>query len=432
MNATGLLKLAATGIQDTRLTAPKPLTDSIGSQTPKRGRYTTRWERLNFEGVPQFGQQSTLQITTKGHLLKKLYLIVTLPNIYTSQPNPPPYGWTNSAGHALVEETSITIAGAQIQRFDSRLLEILDEYHTPLEHLPKINKLIMRDISSFSTASFATKPQPAAPEPQQLAIPLPFWFTCDPALALPVDAINADMIRLTVKFRALAGMLVGATPTTVLPTNLTLGETYVMGEYVYLDKYEANRFRLADIELPIIQYQALPPEDTKGAQHVQIPINVNNPMRALYCMAQTPAAAAANAHFHAGNTIAAGLWPDAADPLAPPQGYPVPAWLSRPQEPFTTITVQYENFQRWYTDNPAIYRSTPIIKSPYVNRYYYCLPFSELAEPISAPKGEANLGRIERKWLHLDLATKTSLNIYVYLETLNVLRIYGGRAGLLF
>jgi hypothetical protein len=378
---------------------------------------------MDFESTPNFGQQATLQITTKGHLLTNLYLVVNLPDIYVGQPTPVELGWVNSAGHALVEEATITIGGSQIDRLDSRLLEILDEYNTPLEHLTKINELIMRDISNFSTSSFSGVSQ-------QLAIPLPFWFTRDLALALPVDAINADAIRLAIRFRALAGMFISTDPTKTLPPLTSLGETYIMAEYVYLDKAEANRFRIADIEIPIVNHLALPVVNSRGAPRVQIPINTANPARALYWMAQTPAAAAAGAYFHAGNTTAAGLWPDAADPLLAP--YPVPAWLSRPQEPFTAVALVYENFTRWRTENPALYRSTPATKSPYINRYYYCLPLSELSAPISAPKGEANLGRIDRAWLHLDLATKETLDVYTYVETFNVLRIYGGKAGLLF
>jgi hypothetical protein len=52
------------------------------------------------------------------------------------------------------------------------------------------------------------------------------------------------------------------------------------------------------------------------------------------------------------------------------------------------------------------------------------------------PMGEANMNRIMKKELRLGIAGKGGvpqrLWVYVYAETYNILRIFGGRAGLLF
>ena len=43
-------------------------------------------------------------------------------------------------------------------------------------------------------------------------------------------------------------------PNIRMPATLQLGDTYILAEYVYLDKPEANRFRLADLQIPIPQH----------------------------------------------------------------------------------------------------------------------------------------------------------------------------------
>jgi hypothetical protein len=82
-------------------------------------------------------------------------------------------------------------------------------------------------------------------------------------------------------------------------------------------------------------------------------------------------------------------------------------------------------------------------KAPWVNRYYYHLPFSLQSgmRPISLPAGEANLDKIQHAQLSLGFHGQTQ-NInddftnryitYIFAQTYNILRIYGGRATTLF
>ena len=77
-------------------------------------------------------------------------------------------------------------------------------------------------------------------------------------------------------------------------------------------------------------------------------------------------------------------------------------------------------------------------KSPWVNRYYYNIPFAiqNGLTPFSRPQGEANLDKITQRELVLRFkGYGTVVNqfiVYVYAETYNMLRVYGGRAGCMF
>ncbi len=528
MSIAGLLKQVTNGMQDERLEPPRgqPRLADIRAVFRPAGRFTTKLHRLDFERPPAFGQRATVEIPRKGHLVTRLWLVATLPDIRGPQiaaraaagedfagPN---FNWTNSIGHALIEDLTMEIGGARVEQMDGRLLEVLDEFNTPLEKITVKNQLIGRNMTDYAENGIIN--DGSAVGGKRVIVELPFWFARgDCPAALPVDAINADMIRVGVAFRNLNGSyytdsrLVGTADTdpclvgggtlwpivessfymsnaggAVVPglwndgfpvynsvsevpglkmPPLVLGDTYMLAEYVYLDKPEANRFRLADLQIPIVQHYALPAVATLGAPRVAIPLTVPNPVRALYFMGQRVEAPALNAWFLATRELQdprtkdsqmgpvpynnAPWWPDAGPVRQTSFSFPLPAFRWRDSEPFRAAAIVYEGgLVRERTEAMQLWRSVwpslDCVKSPYVNRYMYMVPFSVLAEgkqPGSAPIGEANYDRILKRWLHLDLAPFAgsvdpnqvpNLNVYVWAETFNILRVYGGRAGTMF
>jgi hypothetical protein len=136
-------------------------------------------------------------------------------------------------------------------------------------------------------------------------------------------------------------------------------------------------------------------------------------------------------------------WPDCKGLNTQVPGYLVPGFSTRGSEPFTSIELLYQgSFVRTSTDNCALYRSIlPSLeerKSPWINRYMYCIPFGVQSGyfPPSVPMGQANMNRITNKNLRFGIANTGAnpqrLWVYVWAETYNILKIYGGRAGLLF
>ena len=112
------------------------------------------------------------------------------------------------------------------------------------------------------------------------------------------------------------------------------------------------------------------------------------------------------------------------------------------------ISLVYEgSLFRYSTETPSLFRSLiPSIeqrKSPWVHRYYYNLPMA-LGSGTYAPSqpcGEANLDKIVNINLRLELqkfagyADPNSVPrmwVYVWAETYNVFRVYGGKGGMLF
>ncbi len=514
-----LLRILHSGIQNTRLMPPakQPRITMYTKVFTRAGRFTTQFVRLDFDTKPTFGTAATLTIPRKGHLVSRLYLVTTMPDIKTQQAKAkaycdnsggsstflgPQFGWTNSLGHALISEAAIDIGGSRMERLDGQLLEVLDEFNTPLEKVTLMNDLLKRKQNGFQVGSFG-----GLPDTENLfttaITPLPFWFSCgDPGAFLPIDAIQADNTVLKVTFSSLASVYVSSQqrvptqpngsvagdayvpivnspfyqaggplvvygltgdptvasnvyeiPNIRMPSTLQLGDTYVLAEYIYLDKPEANRFRLADLQIPIPQHYPFDPVDTQTLSKVQVPLKVPNPTRNLFFFLQRYEAPRYNAPFLATRDISgAGTgvpwWPDATGLSTMEISDLSPGFSTRDSEPIQSIRLVYEGkLIRFFTEAPSIFRSLlpsyEMRKSPWVNRYYYTLAFGldHGLLPPSVPSGEANLDKILSIDLQFTLTPNTgSVNpnavqryfVRVWAETYNILRVYGGRAGLMF
>lgn len=514
-----LLKVLSSGIQDERLTF-KGAIYPFKKIWRKAGRFTTQWSRLDFENTPTFGNTGFFRIIRKGHLVTRLFLVAEMPDIYSKQKEAneaninqnggnrvyPQFGWTNSLGHALIEQLTLDIASSRVETLNSVLLEMIDEFHTPIEKVPTINKLIKRKDNGFNEKSFGWSPttvQQTPPQPynETVIVPLPFWFTRgDSGCALPIDAIPMDEIRVGIKFRNINGLyytdthvinnnstadgsslypilgsnfyandpiqnpneppLTNVNGLIEMPNNLQLQNCYILAEYVYLDQNEANRFRISDLQIPIVQHYTMKQFQTKGLPTARISLDIPNPTRDIFFMLNREDAPSYNAHFLATRDLTGTVnslpdnsntpwWPDAEGLYADiPSNFIRPGFALSDSEPLDAYEVDYEgSIVRFRTEAPALFRSIipsyEYRKSPWVNRYYYNIPFGiqNGYVPFSQPMGEANLGRIVNRDLILYLKHKReyvagtivpSYTVNVYASCYNILRVVGGRASLLF
>lgn len=513
-----LLKVLSSGIQDERITFRRTIYpfQRVWNRT---GRFTTQWVRLDFDNVPAFGQTGIFRLTRKGHLVTRLFLVAEMPDIWSAQRRAavanggttawPRFGWTNSLGHALVEQLTLDIGGSRVEALDGQLMEVLDEFYTPMEKVGVANEGLRRRDTGFTDQTWGWPPSGSQIGQGQgfkerVVVPLPFWFSRgDMGCALPIDAIGADEVRCGVTFRGVGGLYyTGTHPVAVgagteavgsslwpiegsrfytedpvvnpsvlaspltdtkgviqMPTGagLGLGECYVMAEYVYLDQNEANRFRLADLQVPVVQHYTMPAYDTRGLPAARIPLQVPNPARAILFFCQPWEAPSYNAHFLATRDMTGTIntvpdassypwWPDAVG--LPLDGRPSVAmrggFALSDSEPVAGYAIEYQGgLVRFRTEGGALFRSVvpsyEMRKAPWVNRYYYYLPFGIQNgwTAWSQPRGEANLDKMTRKELVLQFRPRPGsdvgrFQVRTYAETYNVLRVFGGRAGLLF
>jgi hypothetical protein len=514
-----LLKIISTGMQDERLQPPKeqPNIDSLVYVLIKPGRYGTAWARIDFDTKPDFGKSAIARLPVQGELISRVFLVVQMPDIKTPQVRAqtemvngqipqfigPHFGWTNSLGHSLVNRAQLHIGGVLSDTIPGKLMEILDEFQTPLEKTVESSRQLLRKDSGFSDTSFGL-----TSTSEQVVVNLPFWFSRgDPGCFLPIDALNIDEVRLTLDFNTIAGLyysesraidsssnivqtnaqggslwpisgsrfyyadssgssIPGLEPnrfpgqkvspysSITMPSEFLMTDAYLLVEYIYLDKPEANRFRIADIQVPIVQHYTIDPVDTQNNLHIRIPLVIPNPTRDIFFYCQKYEGPGYNAPFLATRDLSgydcpfAPWWPNARGLNERIYGDLQPAFLTRESEPLRWLSLNYaETLTRFSTENVGIFRTIlPSLeqrKAPWINRYFYNIPLGiqNGFTPLSMPMGEANLDKIQKLNLVLRFHGKTGnitddfadrYIIYTYAETYNILRVYGGRAGLMF
>lgn len=218
-----LLRRVTSGLADEGLFAPlgQPDPAQFVSVVRKSARWAAQWVEVGFEGTPNFGGRASATLPRKAEFVSAVVLVVTLPDIAGPQlaaaaaaaaatglaPEEalvgPRFGWTNSVGHALIEFVELEIGGVVVERLDGRLLEVLDELYEPLEGLRAKNALIARAPSGFGPTTWGWSGGPLT-----VHVPLPFWFCTNAPggggsyeQALPLDALNADFVRVHVTLR---------------------------------------------------------------------------------------------------------------------------------------------------------------------------------------------------------------------------------------
>ena len=203
-----LLKIISTGMQDERLQPEQPNLDAFVKVLVKVGRYGTQWARIDFDTLPSFGKSSILRIPTQGELVGRILLVTMMPDILTPQLQAqadsnfvgPHFSWTNSLGHALINTASLTIGGSLVDTIPGKLMEIIDEFQTPLEKQIETSRQLCRKVDGFSQTSFVERSQ-------KVVTSLPFWFSRgDPGSLLPIDALNVDEVRITVQYNPLTSL----------------------------------------------------------------------------------------------------------------------------------------------------------------------------------------------------------------------------------
>ncbi len=575
-----LVRLFHSGLQDAYLMGKEqPNIRAFVYVYNTKGRFTTQWHRLDFSQKPDFGSSVRCTLPVKGELLSRLYLVTTMPDIYSAQAqarlaaidfsgNPlpfagPTYGWTNSLGHVLVEEASVYVGGSRMDVLSTRLLEIKDEFITPLEKVPLVNDLLGRVENGFGPRSLGHSSTPTT-----VATPLPFWFSRgDLGAVLPIDALYVDSVDIQIKIRGLegcyytdarpsalvnqygpndasgnpygpppvlqppenpvckqqlypilnasffkedpsgnillqglrgpteanmptyscctcnsgvacvdesycdeeqvfryvqyekkfkgmdpSGLTVAQIPNVKMPGQLNLQDCYIMAEYIYLDKPEANKFRLGSIQVPIVQHYAMEPAKTKGFSSYNMELNIPNPVRNLFFYAQREETSDYNAYFLCTRDLSdnvydyAPWWPNASGLNNDHYHELHPGFYNIDSEPFNSLQLVYENnLVKLSTENCALYRcilpSYEMTKSPWVNKYMYCIPFGLQQQTYapSMPLGHANYNKIKNANLVFGLRPRTTsprtvpnLIVYVWAETYNMFVVYGGRGSLLF
>jgi len=157
----------------------------------------------------------TYEIKRHGDLLSNIYISFKIPAIYSS--NELKFRWVNNLGFNYIHRVSILIAGRKIETIYGEWMNIwneltnkdgtsynklignTEEYTNPVVENSKITIINNKIINlNYPTKSILTDDIPSIKE-REIQVPLHFWFTRNPSLALPLLKLVNNEITLVVE-----------------------------------------------------------------------------------------------------------------------------------------------------------------------------------------------------------------------------------------
>lgn len=243
-----------------------------------------------------------------------------------------------------------------------------------------------------------------------------------------------------------------------MPIKLAIGDCYLMAEYISLEDNEAIAIRSSMVDYRVEQHYIVPPVATQRAANVRVRLPYRNPVKDIIWVAQRPEVSSFNSWFlfsrdlmpnttKSSNWWRKPWWPDA---VLTSSDQALPAFRYAHSEPIQGAQLSFSSVVRVnHQTTPSIFRTLlPILhyrKAPLFNRYIYVYPFSlapgasddpSIGEVV-LPRGLSNWEKLPKKELQLTMnpdinSQHLNLNIYAYVTTFNIFRIFAGRGVMLF
>lgn len=206
----GILQLAAKGYQDIFLIDDPQIT-FFKVVFRRHSNFSVETIPQYFNQNPNFGQKTSCTISRSGDLIHKIYVVITLPQLFQLKNQYDPnqldmittFAWIRRIGYVLLKTISIELSGTIIDTHYGEWLNILFELTGP----KNINFLkYLGEDPSINNFSF-NKPQIL------LYVPLRFWFCESVEQALPIISLYYNEVKINIEFETLQNCLL------VSPTN---------------------------------------------------------------------------------------------------------------------------------------------------------------------------------------------------------------------
>ena len=444
----GLLQLVATGKQDLFLTG-NPQISFFKMVYRRHTNFAIESQPMYFDGTPNFGQRVTCLIPRRGDLLGRVYLDVTLPQIYDTSGNALSY--TNSVGHALISEITFEVGEQEIDRQTGEWMEIWTQLTTPSGQRDALGQMIGR-MDLYTPPQLI---QGTLSPGIRLLIPLQFYFCNNPGLYLPLLALQYSPIRINITLTPLNQLFWIPPPLppasqelwkpacqTSVDCTKQIINMMLWGEYVYLDVEERRTFVSASHEYIIEQVQYTPPYSITGQQTTAtISVEFNHPLKEFFFVCQRDEMINRNEWFNYSNLAIN----EQVSPLVSP-------YLNQINNPggrtdlIAAAKLQLDGYDRFTIRNPTYFR----LQQPYDHHTYtpvfdYIYNYSFALRPEDAqPTGTMNASRIDSIVWQIQMNPILSnptipswqqrgpCHIVVYGHNYNIFRVINGFGGLLF
>jgi hypothetical protein len=224
-----LLQLTGIGLQDAYLTE-NPEINVFKYRYFRYLNFATEIFSIPLSNISDFGKSFFAAIPLRGHLLSKLFLKIRLPSL---QKKDGTFAcWTNGLGYALIDFIEFEINGITYEKLYGYFLDMYDELTTNPTDYGKRNMILKTD-NYYATRQNANRDV-------ELMIPLSFWFTKQPNLAIPIHLFGAlTQIKVNFKFRRFEELI--HYDGLIEPDPVGIRDIELFGEYIYLDEPVLNK-----------------------------------------------------------------------------------------------------------------------------------------------------------------------------------------------
>jgi len=309
------MQIVAYGAQDLFLTGTPEITYWKVSYR-RHTNFAMESIEQTFQGQADFGRRVSAILSRNGDLAYRTYLQVTLPEINQDMKNSTGYvyaRWLDYIGEQLVACVEVEIGGQRIDRQYGDWMHIWNQLTMTSEQQKGYWKMIghTTQLTYITDPSFAAIAGPcaAAGGPSQvcaprnalpettLYIPLQFWFTKNPGLALPLIALQYHEVKINLDIRPIGECLWAVSTldnttqntcsvTQAYQQSLVAASLYI--DYIFLDTDERRKMAQNPHEYLIEQLQ-FTGDESVGSSSNKIKLNFNHPCKELIWVVQPDA-----------------------------------------------------------------------------------------------------------------------------------------------
>ena len=354
---SGLIQIVAYGAQDVYLTGNPQIT-FFKVVYRRHTNFACEAIEQTFNGTPAVGGKAVVPITRNGDLVTKMWLHTTVTASGTSGTN---------IGYELIKSVELQIGGTKIDKHYGRWMYLWNELSSDSNKDTALDAIV-----GVSTISNTTS---------ELFVPLQFFCCRNDGLALPLIALQYHDVRLEFEFNT--------------PTNVTIANTSLLVNYIYLDSEERKRFAQASHEYLVEQLQFTGMESATASSVNKYRLNFNHPVKELVWVTSEASKAL--------DTIV-GI----TDALLQLNGH----------DRFSKQTGKYFEAVQPHTHHTS--------SKTGVNVYSFALNPEE-----HQPSGTCNFSRIDNATLTITTGASVA-EVFIYAVNYNVLRIMSGMGGLAY
>jgi hypothetical protein len=326
--AGALMQIVAYGSQDLFLTGTPEITYWKVSYR-RHTNFAMESIEQTFQGQADFGRRVSAVLSRNGDLAYRTYLQVTLPEINKEMgANGVLYArWLDYIGEQMVAQVEVEIGGQRIDRQYGDWMHIWNQLTMSSEQQKGYWKMIghTTQLTYITDPTFADvagpcagsggpaqvcAPRNALPE-TTLYVPLQFWFTKNPGLALPLIALQYHEVKINLDIRPIGECLwavksLDGTPSgtqsasTAYSQSLVAASLYI--DYIFLDTDERRKMAQNPHEYLIEQLQ-FTGDESVGSSSNKIKLNFNHPCKELIWVVQPDANVDYCASLESGTTL---------------------------------------------------------------------------------------------------------------------------------